>query len=213
MPYLGGGNLVDVYRVHADHTGIIAPDGTGSLIASPTSANRAFRFGGPTSGTEKFIIDSQFAITNGTAELTITSVDYSQSFLDFQKVAAPYVTGATSTDTPELYSEDGTYKIGGTSGGGSSPTYLIIRYSAVNGTKRIVEAGIGTFSVASLPSYKRNEWNQLQVKFTTTGAKTAMTIPNALLQTASPALVVAPGSPLAFALNQYLLQSELTAGA
>lgn len=206
MPRIGGGNLVELFRVHPDHTGIIAASGTPStIIVSPASSDIAFRFGGPTQGIKKFIVSQQWAQGEGQATLPINTIETSSELFNFLKIAAPFSATASATDLEEIPSEDGAFRVGGSAGSGSQAEYLAIQYSAPYDATIVVAAAIVRVSVSGFPNYQSNTFNQFQITLTTTPAKSAFTVPDALLD----ARVTAPGSPIVIPANNYLEFSSL----
>lgn len=209
----GGGNLVDLYRVNAGHTGII-PAAGGTVIASPTGSDRAMRFGGPTNGGTNFIIGTQWAQGEGNATLPINTVKNDQALYTFLETAAPFTAAAAATELEELISEDGAFRIGGAGATAGNPEYLALHYSGSTAAgNRTVYAAIVTVSISGFPNHANGTGRQFQITLTAKPAVAAFTIANALLATATPGLVVAPGTPIQIPLGFYLKMFELQAAA
>jgi hypothetical protein len=206
MARIGGGNLLDLYRVHPDHTGIIAASGTPTtLIASPTSTDRAYRFGGATDGTKRFIVSSQWANGEGSATLPINTVNTETALWTFLRTAAPFSATATATEIEEQISEDGLYRIGGSSGSGTVPTYLAMHYGAAFDDNITVYAALVNLSVSGFPNQAANTFNQVQITLTTVAAKANFTVPNGLWD----ARVTAPGTAIVIPTSTYLYTTNL----
>lgn len=163
MGMTGGAGVTYVYRVKADHTGIVQSDGT---TAATTLAHAMLKVGRGYAK-KNILVQTDYTYNDdNTLNIKWTQTGNEADLQALLDVACPRKLGAASTGVQELIDENG-YKIGGDSGSSSDANFLIISYGAKDADGKIpVVMSIGTFlKTSGSYSMSNNNWNQPTLEF------------------------------------------------
>ena len=176
-----GSSYFAAYRLNAAHTGIIAADGTGSVIGSPTTADAALILEDDTAN--DIIVQTSDWTPDKVGVNTCTVETSDPTVEEFLETAAPSTSSSSSSVVKKEYTSEVGGKIGG-AGSSSGVPYLVISSLQQNDTEVLTKMAIVNFSPESgkikTTSGDIAMWG---LKFSTVAAKAALAIPNALFPT------------------------------
>lgn len=166
------------YRLKSDHSGILAADGTGSVIATPAISDAAIVL--TDDAASEIIVQSSDWSADKDGVYTGTIETNDPALLAFLDTACPPKKGAASSITKKEYTSEAGVKIGGASASSGVP-YLVINANAYSDTEVLCRMAVVTFSPESDKSKTvSGDTTMFPVKFTTAAAKADVVIPNAL---------------------------------
>lgn len=169
------------YRLKTDHSGIIAADGTGSVISSPAISDAALVL--TDDAANEIIVQSSDWSADKDAVYTCTVETNDPAFIAFMDVACPPKKGSASSIVKKEYTSEAGVKIGGASASGGVP-YLVINANAFSDTEVLTRMAIVTVSPESDKTKTIvGDTVMFPAKLTTAAAKAAVVIPNALFPT------------------------------
>ena len=192
---LGGGGKSYIFQMSKDKKTIVKADGT---TAATAASDAIITLGGATDIMEQ---TDYTTADDGSVTIKLTTLKADKTLNDFLKVACPRTSAAATTGAPEVYSEDGSFKVGGTTGGSESTPYLIISYGTTGSTDVPVAITLGYFSMTSGSfTWKYNEWVKPTLELKSTAADGDLIITSTLFDTA---IVTAPTADSIKLLDKY----------
>jgi len=166
------------YRLNAGHTGILAADGTGSVIGTPATTDAALILEDDTAN--DIIVQSTDWSPDAKGVHTATVETSASDVVPFLEVAAPAVAGSANSIEKKEYKSEAGGVIGG-AGSSSGVPYLVISAMSYNDAEVLTNMAIVTLSPES-GKIKTGvgEVSMWGVKQTSVAAKAAFVIPQAL---------------------------------
>ena len=172
----GGGGVSYIYRLKSDHTEIQNAGGT----AEATTTADAALVVGTDDGNEILIKTGMSYDDDGIPTINFEQTGSGEDVEGFLEVAAPKKAGSTSSSVEEVKSETG-YKIGGSSGGSDTVSYLVISYGSSDGTNKTVKTHIITFKKSSgSQDWEAEKFVRPSIEGTGIAAKDTITIASGL---------------------------------
>lgn len=166
------------YRLAADHSGIVAADGTGGVIGTPAISDAALIL--MDNASTDLIVQSSDWSADKDSIFSVTVETNDPALLPFLDVAAPPKKGSASSIVKKEYTSEAGLKIGGSSSSSGIP-YLVINANAYDDTNVLTRMAVVNVSPESDKTKTiAGDVLLFPVKATTVAAKGDIVIPNAL---------------------------------
>lgn len=177
-----GSSYFAAYRLNAGHTGILAADGTGSVISSPATTDAALIL--EDDAANDVIVQTSDWTPDKAGVNTATVETSDPTVEEFLETAAPATASSGSSITKKEYTSETGAKIGG-AGSSSGVPYLVISALQKNDTQVLTKMAIVNFSAESGKiKTAAGDVAMWGLKFSSVAAKAEFVIPNALFPSA-----------------------------
>lgn len=170
MARIGGFGRCLIFRAKQDHSMIVKADGT---TAAVDKADATLVLGS-NSGND-ILEQTDFTYNDdGSVTLKFAQTKFDEDFTTFLNIACPRTSSSGSSEPEEKYDEAGR-KIGGSTGSGTEPAFLVMSYGAEGDDGEIpVSLHLGFFKKSSgSRSYKKGSWVAPGLDFQSVACKQA----------------------------------------